>query len=113
MRQHDSQMGPLPGTGNKETAMSDNPTTIENESGPASAGWHDAAELHKCEDGGGLFHRLKTIRRGTLAELIAFVLSMPDEQQGDYAIQKEGDHQMRIGEIRNLSRRTDYPARAV
>ena len=92
--------------------MSDTPTTIDGESGqPSSAGWNDAAELHKCEDGGGLFHRLKTIRRGTLAELISFVLSLPDEDQGDYAIQKEGDHQMRIGEIRNLSRRADFPAR--
>jgi len=93
--------------------MSDIPTTIEGESGGrASVGWNDAAELHKCEDGGGLFHRLKTIRRGTLAELISFVLSMPDDQQSDYAIQKEGDHQLRIGEIRNLSRRSDFPARA-
>lgn len=92
--------------------MSDIPTTIEGESGqPASAGWNDAAELHKCEDGGGLFHRLKTIRRGTLAELIGFVLSLPDEQQSDYAIQKEGDHQLRIGEIRSLSRRADFPTR--
>lgn len=94
--------------------MSDTPTTIEGESSvPSSAGWNDAAELHKCEDGGGLFHRFKTMRRGTLAELMAFVLSMPDEQQGDYAIQKEGDHQLRIGEIRSLSRRADYPAHPV
>jgi hypothetical protein len=93
--------------------MSENPSTIQGESSlPHSTGWNDAAELHKCEDGGGLFHRLKTIRRGTLAELITFVLSMPDDQQGDYAIQKEGDHQLRIGEIRNLSRRSDFPARA-
>lgn len=92
--------------------MSDTPTTIEGETAtPSSTGWNDAAELHKCEDGGGLFHRLKTIRRGTLAELITFVLSLPDEQQGDYAIQKEGDHQLLIGEIRNLSRRSDFPAR--
>jgi hypothetical protein len=92
--------------------MSDTPSTVDGETGaPASAGWNDAAELHKCEDGGGLFHRLKTIRRGTLAELISFVLSLPDEQQGDYAIQKEGDHQLRIGEIRRLSRRSDFPAR--
>lgn len=93
--------------------MSDNPTTIQGESPRfSSTNWNDAAELHKCEDGGGLFHRLKTIRRGTLAELITFVLSMPDDQQDDYAIQKEGDHQLRIGEIRNLSRRADFPTRA-
>ncbi len=91
--------------------MSDIPTTIDGEPGrSASAGWNDAAELHKCEDGGGLFHRFKTIRRGTLAELISFVLSMPDDQQSDYAIQKEGDHQLRIGEIRHLSRRADFPS---
>jgi hypothetical protein len=92
------------GHDNEETAMSDTPTTIEGEPSHSSGmGW--------SEDGGGLFHRLKTIRRGTLAELIAFVLAMPDEQQGDYAIQKEGDHQLLIGEIRNLSRRADFPAR--
>lgn len=92
--------------------MSDTPTTIEGESGGhAGTAWNDAAELHKCEDGGGLFHRLKTIRRGTLAELISFVLSLPEDQQGDYAIEKEGDHQLRIGEIRALSRRPDFPAR--
>lgn len=94
--------------------MSDIPTTTAGESGQvsaASAGWNDAAELHKCEDGGGLFHRFKTIRRGTLAELIAFVMDMPDEQQDDYAIQKEGDHRFSIGEIRSLSRRADFPVR--
>lgn len=97
--------------------MSDIPTTIRSESGePVGAshiGWSDAAELHKCEDGGGLFHRFKTLRRGTLAELIAFVMSLPDDHQADYAIQKEGDHQLRIGEIRSLSRRADYPANPV
>jgi len=92
--------------------MSDTPTTTDAEPGRANGvGWNDAAELHRCEDGGGLFHRFKTIRRGSLAELIGFVISLPDAQQADYAIQKEGDHQMRIGEIRALSRRADFPLR--
>ena len=90
--------------------MSDIPSTVQSESGGhSSIGWNDAAELHKCEDGGGLFHRLKTLRRGTLAELVRFVMSLPDEQQQDYAIEKEGDHQLRIGEIRSLARRADFP----
>ncbi|HUD27354.1 MAG TPA: hypothetical protein VMQ93_00670, partial [Novosphingobium sp.] len=59
-----------------------------------------------------LFHRFKTIRRGTVAELIAFVMGMPEDRQDDYAIQKDGDHTLRIGEIRNLSRRADYPRSA-
>ncbi len=94
--------------------MSENPTTTQAEPASAitaSAGWNDAAELHKCEDGGGLFERFKTIRRGTFAELIAFVMNMPEDQQDDYAIQKEGDHRFSIGEIRGLSRRADFPAR--
>jgi hypothetical protein len=111
LRVSDNQIGRLAWNTDKETVMSDIPTTIEGESGGvARTGWNDAAELHKCEDGGGLFHRFKTIRRGTLAELISFVLSMPDEQQGNYAIQKEGDHQLRIGEIRHLARRADFPS---
>jgi hypothetical protein len=39
------------------------------------------------------------------------VMDMPDDQQDDYAIQKEGDHRFSIGEIRSLSRRADFPAR--
>ncbi|MET1756564.1 hypothetical protein ABVV53_14060 [Novosphingobium sp. RD2P27] len=91
--------------------MSDNPTTIH--AGPEGAGgidWGDAAQLHKCEDGGGLFHRFKTIRSGSLAEMVAFVMSMPDDQQDDYGILKEGDRRLSIGEIRNLWRRGDFPA---
>lgn len=90
--------------------MSDTPSTIETSTtAPKGFGWEDSAELHKCEDGGGLFHRFKTIRRGTVAELIRFVLGMPEDRQDDYAIQKDGDHTFRIGEIRRLSRRADFP----
>ncbi|MGF7152573.1 hypothetical protein [Novosphingobium gossypii] len=91
--------------------MSDTPSTIETgNTYPKGFGWDDSAELHKCEDGGGLFHRFKTIRRGTVAQLIAFVMGLPEDKQDDYAIQKDGDHTLRIGEIRRLSRRDDFPA---
>lgn len=93
--------------------MSDNPTTFHGESGaPSGYGWNDTAELHKCADGGGLFHRFKTIRRGTLAELVDFVMDLPEERQVDYAIQKGGDHRLTIGEIRALFRRPDFPGNA-
>jgi len=93
--------------------MSDTPTTFQGEPGGNSTpGWNDYAELHKCEDGGGLFHRFKTIRRGTLAELVTFVMSLPEEERGEYAIEKAGDHRLLIGEIRNLSHRADFPGRA-
>ncbi|WP_288804149.1 hypothetical protein [uncultured Novosphingobium sp.] len=81
--------------------MSDIPSTIRAESaGPERFHWEDSAELHKCADGGGLFHNLKVIRRG----------SLPEDEQDDYAIQKDGDRTFRIGEIRALSRRADFPA---
>ena len=90
--------------------MSDTPSTIEAGDGaPKGFGWNDSAELHKCEDGGGLFHRFKTIRRGTVAELIRFVMDMPEDRQQDYAIQKDGDRTFRVGEIRSLWRRADFP----
>jgi hypothetical protein len=93
--------------------MSDTPSTIHaGENAPKGFGWNDSAELHKCEDGGGLFHRFKTLRRGTVAELIHFVMGLPEEKQQDYAIQKDGDHTLKIGEIRSLSRRSDFPAQA-
>lgn len=93
--------------------MSDYPSTTQGEPGaPKGFGWHDSAELHKCQDGGGLFHRFKTIRRGTVAELIDFVMDLPEDKQQDYAIQKDGDHTLRIGEIRSLFRRPDFPSHA-
>ncbi|SFG01736.1 hypothetical protein SAMN05518801_105205 [Novosphingobium sp. CF614] len=90
--------------------MNDIPSTIHDGGGfPTGFGWNDSAELHKCEDGGGLFHRFKTIRRGTVADLIQFVMGLPEDRQPDYAIQKDGDHRLTIGEIRNLARRADFP----
>jgi len=91
--------------------MSDTPSTIETGSNnPAKGfGWDDTAQLHKCQDGGGLFHNLKTIRRGSMAELVEFVMNLPEDKQGDYEIEKDGDHTFRIGEIRSLYRRADFP----
>ena len=90
--------------------MSDIPSTIQAGGGePTGFAWNDSAELHKCEDGGGLFHRFKTLRRGTVAELIEFVMDLPEEKREDYAIQKDGDRTFKIGEIRALYRRSDFP----
>lgn len=92
--------------------MSSNPSTFQGESGgPSGIDWDDHSELHKREDGGGLAHRFKTIRRGTFAELIDFVMDLPEADQPLYAIQKGGDRRFEIGEIRNLFRRADFPKR--
>lgn len=87
-----------------------NPSTFKAEphsgSGPA---WDDPASLHRSNDGGGLLSDLKAARHGTLAELIRFVISLPEAEQGDYVIEKAGDHRLAVGEILALSRRPDFP----
>jgi hypothetical protein len=93
--------------------MSNSPSTFRGESsGPGGIDWDDTAELHKREDGGGVGHRFKTVRRGTFAELIDFVMDHPEARQADYAIQKSGDRLYEIGEIRTLFHRDDFPGRA-
>lgn len=86
--------------------MTSSPST---DGGKASYAWDEASELHLHADGGGLLHRFKTIRRGTLAELIDFVMDLPESEQPLYSIQKGGDHRLEIGEIRALAARADFP----
>lgn len=92
--------------------MSDTPTTIETSStGGHGYAWTDLAELHKAKDGGGLLHSFKSIRSGTVADLIAFVMDMPADMQNEYSIDKLGDHTLDITEIRRLRSRADFPSR--
>ena len=89
--------------------MSSNPTTFQGESGgPGGIDWGDSSEMLKREDSGVGF-RFKSIRRGTFAELIRFVMSLPESDQALYAIQKSGDRRFEIADIRNLARRSDFP----
>ena len=89
--------------------MSSNPTTFQGESGgPGGIDWTDSSEMLRKEDAGVGF-RFKTIRRGTFAEMISFVMSLPESEQEHYAIQKSGDRRFEIGDIRNLARRPDFP----
>ncbi|GGC18419.1 hypothetical protein GCM10011371_02470 [Novosphingobium marinum] len=90
--------------------MSSNPTTFHGEPGDRKpVDWDDSSELHLHEDNGGVLHRFKTIRRGTLAELIDVVMDLPEDEQPRYSIQKAGDHRLEIGEIRALFSRPDFP----
>ncbi|MPS67033.1 MAG: hypothetical protein E2586_00865 [Novosphingobium sp.] len=89
--------------------MSDFPTTIQGIPAGESPGWNDGAELHKTADGGGLFNVFKGIRRDTVANLIRYVMHLPEADQAGYAVQKDGDRLLEIGDIRRLYRRTDFP----
>jgi hypothetical protein len=86
-----------------------NPSTFKAEPHASGPGWDDHAALHRSNDGGGLLSDLKAVRHGTLAELVRFVISLPEHEQQRYVIEKAGDHCLRIGEILALSRRPDFP----
>ncbi|MCB2052493.1 MAG: hypothetical protein KDE63_13800 [Novosphingobium sp.] len=71
--------------------------------------WTDYATLHRKDDGEGVLYSLKAIRHGTLAELVAFIQSLPDADRDSYVIEKSGDHRLGAAEIRALAARSDYP----
>jgi len=87
-----------------------NPSTFKAEpNGASGPDWGDHASLHRSNDGGGLLSDLKAVRHGSLADLIRFVVNLPNDEQDHYVIEKAGDHRLSIGEIRSLSRRADFP----
>jgi hypothetical protein len=89
--------------------MSSSPSTFKGEPVHHGIDWDDPSSLHRSDDGGGLLNGLKGIRQGGLAELIRFVLTLPEADRPRYVIDKSGDHRLTIGEIMALSRRADFP----
>ncbi len=90
--------------------MSDSPPTFGTDPGLHSAvGWSDQSTLHRKDDGGGLLYRLKSIRQGTLAELVRFVMLLPEAERKAYVIEKPGDHRLEFAEIVQLAGRPDFP----
>lgn len=74
--------------------------------------WDDHSELHRKDDGGGLLSGLKSIRSGSLADLVGYVSHLPEDERGNYEIEKSGDHRLSIGEIMALASRPDFPGKA-
>lgn len=71
--------------------------------------WDRYATLHKVEDGGGVLERAKSLRSGSLAELVAFVAKLPEAEARHYFIVKEGERRIDAAEILDLARRDDFP----
>lgn len=89
--------------------MSSTPSTFKGEPSHAGIDWDDPSSLHRSDDGGGLLNGLKAIRHGGLAELIRYVIALPETERHRYVIDKSGDHRLTTGEIMALSRRPDFP----
>jgi hypothetical protein len=89
--------------------MSNAPSTFRAEGGQdVHFDWDDGAELHRRSDG-GLLSGFKALRRGDLAELIRFVMHLPEAERRDYVIAKAGDHRLEWPEITALAARPDFP----
>jgi hypothetical protein len=90
--------------------MTDHPTTFR-AAMPHSdrIDWDDRASIHLADDGQGLFDGLKALHRGTLAQMVAMVAAMPEDERVRYVIQKAGDHQLGPAEIMALAGRSDFP----
>ena len=73
-------------------------------------GWDDFATLHLRNDGGGLLHELKALRRSTVAALVHHVMLLPQPERRNYVIEIPGDHRLELAEIEALAARPDFPA---
>ncbi|MXO66052.1 hypothetical protein [Altericroceibacterium endophyticum] len=90
--------------------MSDHPSTYKAAlSASDSIEWDDRAAVHMNEDGQGLLDGMKALRRGTLAEMVAYVSKLPESERSQYVIQKAGDHRLDISEIMALAAHPDFP----
>ncbi len=74
-----------------------------------STDWEAYCTLHRADDGGGLLDATKSIRHGTLAQLVRHVMLLPEEKRRELVIEKAGDHSLNYGEVAALARRDDFP----
>lgn len=92
--------------------MTDHPSTFKG-AAPKGSGidWDDHATLHRVDVGGGVLDAAKALRDGTFAELIQYIMLMPEESRAKYYIQKAGDRRYDYPEIAGLYAREDFPLR--
>ena len=91
--------------------MTDHPTTFKAE--PADLedpDWDDRATLYKIDEGQGLLGGFDGLRRGTLAELVRFVMTLPESERHEYAIQESGDKRFGPAEIAALAAHENFPS---
>lgn len=71
--------------------------------------WQQNVALHLANDGGGLFDGVKTLRHGTLADLVRYIALLEPAERERYEIERTGDHRMKVAEIMELYARDDFP----
>ena len=91
--------------------MSDHPSTYRGESNNSGAiAWDDRASLHAADDSGGVLDGGSVLQRGTFAEMIRHLASLPAETRRRYVIAQAGDRRYSADEAMALASRPDFPA---
>ncbi|MDE2596022.1 MAG: hypothetical protein KGL44_03995 [Sphingomonadales bacterium] len=88
--------------------MSHSPSTFRGEPSGDGAIWDDSATLHQRDDG-GLLSGFRSIRRGSLIDLVRQVMTLPEPERRAYVIERAGDHRLDWAEIAALAARPDFP----
>lgn len=72
--------------------------------------WDAAAQVHERDDGGSdMFYDFKTLKSGSLAELVAYVMALPMEQRVRVVIDAVGVGSLNIHDVALLAERNDFP----
>ena len=72
--------------------------------------WAAAAQVHERDDGGSdMFYEFKTLKTGTLAEMVAWVIALPVDQKARVVIDAAGVGSLNIHDIGTLAGRPDFP----
>lgn len=91
--------------------MSDHPSTFEGTPLKSDEhAWNDRAALHAKATSDGILSGGNALKRGTFAEMIRYLVEMPEETRADYVIEKAGDREYSAAEAVALASRDDFPA---
>ncbi|MEE4199174.1 hypothetical protein [Erythrobacter sp.] len=90
--------------------MADHPSTYDGT--PVNSdedAWNDRAALHSKATSDGVISGGNALRRGTFAEMIRHVATLPADERDKYVIEKKGDREYTAAEAVALSERPDFP----
>lgn len=90
--------------------MTDHPSTFRGEASDiGEIAWDDRAALHRVDDGDGVLDGANALRRGSFAEMIHHLMLLPEEERGNYQIEKAGDREYSAIEAAQLHAHPDFP----
>ncbi|MFA7588029.1 MAG: hypothetical protein WCY11_17875 [Novosphingobium sp.] len=70
--------------------------------------WNHAASLLRVGDE-GILAEFRAVRHGTLAEIIQFLLLLPEDERDGYLIEQTGSRRLTYAEASALASRPDFP----